>query len=73
MGPILRGADQGADTAVWLLACDEADGHAGALWHDRRLRNRLPRAGRRASRPRTATALWAELERLTAGRGGEEG
>lgn len=72
MGPILRDAEQGADTAVWLLACDEADGHAGALWHDRRLRNPYRVPGTRESAADRA-ALWAELERLTAGPGGEEG
>ena len=49
MGPILRDADQGADTAVWLLACDEADEHPGALWHDRRVRSPYRVPGTRES------------------------
>ncbi len=37
-GPILRDADQGADTSVWLTAVEPAP-EAGRLWHDRRARN----------------------------------
>lgn len=67
MGPILRDSDQGADTAVWLLACPQADAHPGALWHDRRVRSpyRVPRTRETAADRAT---LWAELERLTDGR-----
>ena len=36
-GPLLRDADAGADTAVWLTATDDAIG-TGGLWHDRRRR-----------------------------------
>jgi NAD(P)-dependent dehydrogenase (short-subunit alcohol dehydrogenase family) len=36
-GPLLRDADAGADTAVWLAATADAIG-TGALWHDRRRR-----------------------------------
>jgi dehydrogenase/reductase SDR family member 12 len=36
-GPILRDADQGADTAVWLCAAEPAP-PPGLLWHDRRPR-----------------------------------
>jgi dehydrogenase/reductase SDR family member 12 len=38
MGPILRDADEGADTIVFLTLSDELPG-AGRLWHDRRPRN----------------------------------
>jgi NAD(P)-dependent dehydrogenase (short-subunit alcohol dehydrogenase family) len=64
MRPVLRDAGQGADTAVWLLACDEADAHPGALWHDRRPRaeHRLP--GTRESAADRAE-VWEELIRLT--------
>ncbi|EWT02773.1 dehydrogenase [Intrasporangium oryzae NRRL B-24470] len=37
MGPLLRDADSGADTAVWLAATAEPTG-SGGLWHDRRRR-----------------------------------
>lgn len=36
-GPILRDAQQGADTTVWLTAVDPAP-QPGTLWHDRRPR-----------------------------------
>ena len=36
-GPLLRNADQGADTAVWLAATDDPIG-SGSFWHDRRRR-----------------------------------
>ena len=36
-GPLLRNADQGADTAVWLTATDDPIG-SGSFWHDRRRR-----------------------------------
>jgi NAD(P)-dependent dehydrogenase (short-subunit alcohol dehydrogenase family) len=36
-GPILRDADEGADTTVWLAATEPAP-TAGGLWHDRRPR-----------------------------------
>jgi hypothetical protein len=36
-GPILRDADGGADTTVWLAAVEPAP-PGGGLWHDRRPR-----------------------------------
>ena len=36
-GPILRDADGGADTTVWLAAAEPAP-PSGGLWHDRRQR-----------------------------------
>jgi len=38
MGPLLRDADQGADTIVWLGAADEPLRTTGEFWHDRRIR-----------------------------------
>jgi NAD(P)-dependent dehydrogenase (short-subunit alcohol dehydrogenase family) len=38
IGPILRSADEGADTVVWLLAAEEAGRTSGLFWHDRRPR-----------------------------------
>ena len=35
---IIRNADQGADTIVWLAASPEAQHPTGAFWHDRRPR-----------------------------------
>jgi NAD(P)-dependent dehydrogenase (short-subunit alcohol dehydrogenase family) len=37
-GPILRDAEQGADTSVWLCAADPTP-PSGLLWHDRRPRS----------------------------------
>ena len=37
-GPLLRDADSGADTAVWLTATADAIG-TGGVWHDRRRRS----------------------------------
>lgn len=38
MGPLLRDADQGADTAVWLSAAREGADRNGRFWHDRTVR-----------------------------------
>ncbi|MEO8091093.1 MAG: SDR family NAD(P)-dependent oxidoreductase [bacterium] len=62
MSPILRDADQGADTAVWLLAAPEAAERG--FWHDRRRRptHRVPRTCESsADRER----LWSFLEDAT--------
>ncbi|WP_375482348.1 SDR family NAD(P)-dependent oxidoreductase [uncultured Jatrophihabitans sp.] len=40
VGPILRNADEGADTAVWLTAADWPGATTGLFWHDRRPRPR---------------------------------
>jgi NAD(P)-dependent dehydrogenase (short-subunit alcohol dehydrogenase family) len=44
---ILRSAEEGADTLVWLVASDEALQSTGGFWHDRRRRSvtKLPRTG----------------------------
>jgi dehydrogenase/reductase SDR family protein 12 len=44
MRPLLRDADAGADTIVWLAGSPAADRHPGAFWHDRRPRplHRVP-------------------------------
>ena len=44
MGPILRTAAEGADTAVWLATSPSTRLTAGRFWHDRRLRaeHRVP-------------------------------
>lgn len=36
--PVIRGADQGADTLVWLLAAERLDPATGGFWHDRQAR-----------------------------------
>ena len=56
-GPILRDAEGGADTTVWLSAVRPAQ-PAGGLWHDRRQR---PAHFRRATRPtpEQVARMWA--------------
>lgn len=58
-GPILRTAEQGADTIVWLAATDE---HlpSGRFWCDRAVRpvHKVP-GTRGADRPAARAALWA--------------
>ena len=62
--PLLRDPQQGADTAVWLLAAPEAPAGPSGFWHDRRPRplHRLPRTKETEAERRAA---WAELVRLT--------
>jgi dehydrogenase/reductase SDR family protein 12 len=62
--PLLRTAEEGADTIVWLCASEEAAETTGKFWHDRR-----PRPTHRARGTRETTeereALWATLEGLS--------
>jgi dehydrogenase/reductase SDR family member 12 len=63
MGPLLRGATDGADTTVWLCLAPEVAGQGGQFWLDRRPRStvRLPKT---ATEQDTADRLWGEVERL---------
>lgn len=58
MGPLLRSAEQGADTMIWLAATGGEGARPGRFWHDREPR-------RTVYLPRTATTD-AERERLVA-------
>jgi NAD(P)-dependent dehydrogenase (short-subunit alcohol dehydrogenase family) len=62
--PVLRNAEQGADTIAWLLAAPEPARHPGCFWHDRRRRptHRLARTRETAAE---RERLWAELTRLS--------
>jgi dehydrogenase/reductase SDR family member 12 len=51
-GPLLRDADQGADTIVWLIASSAAGDETGAFWHDRQKRP-THRMGRTVEDPDT--------------------
>jgi NAD(P)-dependent dehydrogenase (short-subunit alcohol dehydrogenase family) len=55
--PILRTADEGADTVVWLAGVDPIPGPNGSFWADRAPRStvRLPRTGAPAAE---RAALW---------------
>jgi NAD(P)-dependent dehydrogenase (short-subunit alcohol dehydrogenase family) len=59
MGPLLRDADQGADTLVWLAADPEPLTHNGGFWLDRRLRSihKLPTT-KRSDTPERRDRLW---------------
>lgn len=60
VGPLLRSADQGADTMVWLAADDgEPLASSGDFWLDRRRRSihKLP-ATRRTDTPARRAELW---------------
>lgn len=64
LGPLLRSAEQAADTVVWLAAAAEAAAKTGLFWHDRAVRP----THRLSSTRETATdraRFWAELETLS--------
>ena len=46
MGPLLRNAESGADTAVWLMASPQGHDRSGLFWHDR-----APRPTNQLGRP----------------------
>ncbi len=56
--PILRSADQGADTIVWLATADPGLLGSGRFWHDRRPRPEYLLPWTRESDPATAARLW---------------
>jgi dehydrogenase/reductase SDR family protein 12 len=64
MGPLLRSADQGADTIVWLASDDDALEESGRFWLDRR-----PRSTHRMKRTEAGDAqadrLWGFLSEAT--------
>ncbi len=64
MRPLLRTAEEGADTIVWLSSADEPAKTSGLLWHDRRPRpaHRVPWTRESEAERR---ALWDACERLT--------
>ena len=59
MGPLLRNADQGADTLVWLAADDAGVSSNGQFWLDRRPRSthKLPMT-KRTDTPERRNELW---------------
>jgi dehydrogenase/reductase SDR family protein 12 len=58
--PVLRTAEQGADTIVWLAASAEAGESTGRFWHDRRPRP-THRLGRTRETAEERAALWRRL------------
>ncbi len=67
MGPILRSAEEAADTMVWLATADEPATSSGDFWHDRRRRRTvyLPRTAT-ADRQRTRLVPWLDARIATA-------
>lgn len=65
IGPLLRSADQGADTLVWLTADDEATSTSGDFWLDRRRRSihKLPTT-KKTDTPERRAQLWEYVEQL---------
>lgn len=63
--PILRSADQGADTVIWMSHTPEVLVHPGEFWHDRepRPKHRLP-STRESAEERTR--MWQRLTELAA-------
>ena len=64
VGPLLRSAEEGADTIVWLGAAVAPGQSSGDFWHDRRRRptHRVPWT---KETPEDRERLWSECERLT--------
>jgi dehydrogenase/reductase SDR family protein 12 len=58
VGPILRTAEQGADTIVWLTASSAATRSSGRFWSDRRPRSTYYLPGR-ADDPDARRSIWA--------------
>jgi hypothetical protein len=68
VGPLLRSAEDGADTLVWLLASDEPREASGSFWHDRRPRPRHRlRSTRRSDTPEERARLWEWCRNRTDG------
>ena len=63
VGPLLRDPQQGADTAVWLLASPDVPRGPSGFWHDRRPAD-APAAADARERRASASARSAELVRL---------
>ncbi|WP_370946042.1 SDR family NAD(P)-dependent oxidoreductase [Amycolatopsis sp. cg5] len=66
MGPLLRNADEGADTVVWLASAPEAARETGLFWHDRAPRPEHYFPWTKESAAQRAR-LWAFCEETTAG------
>ena len=61
-GPLLRDAEQGADTSVWLVAAEPAP-ESGLLWHDRRPRpEHFTRRTRETEAERLAMWDWVRTQ-----------
>ena len=57
---ILRTSEEGADTVVWLAACDRAQDAPGRFWFDRMARSTYLLPGKRET-PEERELLWTRL------------
>jgi dehydrogenase/reductase SDR family protein 12 len=64
--PIVRTAEEGADTIVWLGAAPEPLESTGRFWHDRRQRPTRYLLGAKDDPPEARAELWEECARLSA-------
>jgi hypothetical protein len=64
MRPLLRDADQGADTVAWLASAEEPAARSGLFWHDREPR-RVHRVPWTKETPAERRRLWDECVRLS--------
>ncbi|MBW0117506.1 SDR family NAD(P)-dependent oxidoreductase [Pseudonocardia abyssalis] len=64
VGRLLRTAEQGADTAVWLAAARRSDAGTGRFWHDRAPRPEHYVPWTRET-PDERDALWSRVQALT--------
>ncbi len=62
MRPLLRDADQGADTVAWLAGAEEPAARSGLFWHDREPR-RVHRVPWTRETPAERRLLWEECVR----------
>lgn len=62
--PLLRNAEQGADTIFWLASAAEPASRSGLFWHDREPRP-LHRVPWTRESPADRERLWNQLEELT--------
>ena len=60
--PILRSAESGADTILWLAACDKAHEHSGLFWFDREARKTHLVSGTKSTKEERLLC-WDELHR----------
>jgi dehydrogenase/reductase SDR family member 12 len=68
-GPIIRTADEGADTIMWLGAAPEPLHETGLFWHDRWTRPTHYRFGAPGESERDREGLWAYCEAALAAAG----
>lgn len=62
--PVIRSADQGADTIVWLGGAPEAVATTGLFWHDRRARPTTYAMGAGADSESARQELWDRVAAL---------